>query len=212
MINERLMRYPMLRAVRAELEHAVDMMYDTYQHGGKILLCGNGGSCADCEHIVGELMKGFLLERRLTKQERKKFDGVCENPEEFAGRLQRAIPAISLPSQCAVLSAFINDVEPDMAYAQLTFGYGKKGDVLIGYSTSGNAKNVVNAVRTAKALGMKTIGLTGSSESAMSELCDCVLHAPSTETYKIQEYHLPIYHFLCAELEKRAFKEMEGVK
>lgn len=205
MINELMERYPKLCNMKEELEKVVAAMVETYKNGGKILVCGNGGSCADAEHIVGELMKGFLSKRKLTESEVKMFEDYAENAEEFAGNLQRAIPAISLPSQCAILSAYINDVEPDMAYAQMTFGYGRKEDLLIGISTSGNSSNVVNAVIAAKAIGMKTVGMTGSKDSKLSEICDYTLRSPETETFKIQEYHLPMYHYLCAETEKILF-------
>lgn len=206
MLNELIQRYPKLKSMRKELEKAANMLVETYHNGGKVLVCGNGGSCADAEHIVGELMKGFLSKRKLTDDEVKMFEGYAENASDFASKLQRAIPAISLPSQCAILSAFINDVEPDMAYAQMTFGYGRKEDLLIGISTSGNSANVVNAVIAAKAIGMKTIGMTGSGGGRLSELCDCTLKSPETETFKVQEYHLPMYHFLCAQAEKTIFE------
>ncbi len=205
MINELMQRYPELTGMKDNLEKTVSMMVDTYNKGGKILVCGNGGSCADAEHIVGELMKGFLSKRKLTQEECKMFEGYAENPETFAKNLQRAVPAISLPSQCAILSAYINDVEPDMAYAQMTFGYGRKEDLLIGISTSGNSSNVVNAVIAAKAIGMKTVGMTGCKDSKLSKLCDVTLRSPETETFKVQEHHLPMYHYLCAQTEKILF-------
>ncbi len=205
MLNELITRYPQLVTMRQALEKAVGMMVETYRAGGKILVCGNGGSCADAEHIVGELMKGFLSHRALTDAETDMFKGHVEDVKQFASGLQRTIPAISLPSQCAILSAFINDVEPDMAYAQMTFGYGKKEDMFIGLSTSGNSANVVNAAITARAIGMKTLAMTGAKDSRLSALCDCTLRAPETETFKVQEYHLPMYHYLCAETEKLLF-------
>ena len=200
MLNELIERYPMLEGIREDIAKAADMMYETYEKGGKILLCGNGGSCADCDHIVGELMKGFLQMRPLDKDKLEKF----ADRDKFK-QLQGGIPAISLPSQSAVLTAFINDVDPELMYAQLTYGYARENDLLIGLSTSGNSKNVVNAVIAAKAAGIKTLALTGSKESKLSELCDCTIKAPETETYKIQELHLPIYHYLCADIERRIF-------
>ena len=191
-------RYPSLNECRDEIEKALDLIVDTYKKGGKVLVCGNGGSCADCEHIVGELMKGFLLRREVTDE---------RIPEELRKNLQGGLPAISLPSQSAILSAFINDVEPSMMYAQLVYGYAKENDLLIGLSTSGNSKNVVNAAEVAKALGIKTIALTGKCESKLSALCDVTVKVPETETYKIQELHLPVYHYLCAETEKAFFKD-----
>ncbi len=207
MINGLMERYPQLGAIKAEIEKAADMMYETYKNGGKILICGNGGSCSDSDHIVGELMKGFLLKRPVKGDEIKNFEGLCDDAEGFAKGLQGAIPAISLPAQTAILSAFINDVDPEMMYAQLAYGYADEKDLLIGLSTSGNSKNIVNAVIAAKAKGAKAIAMTGEKESRLSELSDVTLKVPETETYKIQELHLPVYHYLCAEVEKRAFEE-----
>lgn len=206
MLNELIKRYPELEGIKEELEKASKIMLETVKNGGKILLCGNGGSCADCDHIVGELMKGFLSKREINKN----FAEVLktEYPEEaeyLINNLQEGIQAISLTSHAAVLSAFANDVDADMVYAQLVYGYGNKGDLLIGLSTSGNSKNVVNAVKIAKAKGLKSIALTGKS-SCKLDMCDVTLKAPETETFKIQELHLPIYHYLCAELEKEMFK------
>ncbi len=205
MINELTERYPALAKIKEEILCAVDMLEDTYKRGGKVLVCGNGGSAADSEHIVGELMKSFIKARPLTPEQTAKYKGLADNPEAFAKSLQNAIPAISLPSQSGIISAFANDVDASMVYAQLVHGYGNEGDLLIGLSTSGNSKNVVNAVIAAKAKGVKALALTGEKESRLSELCDLTLKAPETETFKVQELHLPIYHFLCAELEDRLF-------
>lgn len=191
-------RYPALEVCKEEIENAVEMLISTYQNGGKVLVCGNGGSASDSEHIVGELMKGFVL-KRVVKDERI--------PEDLRSGLQGALPAISLPSQSAILSAFINDVEPEMMYAQLVYGYAKENDLVIGLSTSGNSKNVVRAIEVAKCVGAKTLSMTGEKESKLSELSDITIKVPSTETYKIQEYHLPIYHYLCVEVEKAMFVE-----
>ncbi len=207
MMKELMQRYPQLKTIEEQITKSADMMYDTYKNGGKILICGNGGSCADSDHIVGELMKGFLLQRPLGTEEIKQFEGLCDDPEGFAKNLQRAIPAISLAAHAGVFSAFINDVEPSMVYAQLAYGYATDKDLLIGISTSGNSKNVVNAVIAAKAKGAKTIAMTGEKESKLSNMCDVALQVPETETFKVQELHLPIYHYLCAETEKRAFAE-----
>ncbi len=191
-------RYPALNVCREEIENAVDMIISTYQNGGKVLVCGNGGSASDSEHIVGELMKGFLS-KRAVKDERI--------PESLRNGLQGALPAISLPSQSAILSAFINDVEPEMMYAQLVYGYARENDLVIGLSTSGNSKNVVKAIEVAKCIGAKTLSMTGEKASRLSELSDITIRVPSTETYKIQEYHLPVYHYLCMEVEKIMFGE-----
>ncbi len=195
-MKELLDRYPCLVECRESIEKALEIIINTYKNGGKILVCGNGGSAADSEHIVGELMKGFMKKRNVTDE---------RIPERMRDCLQGALPAISLPSQCAVLSAFINDVEPEMMYAQLVLGYANENDLVIGLSTSGNSKNVVNAVELAKCLGVKTLSLTGRNESKLSELSDVTIRVPETETYKVQELHLPVYHYLCAETEKTLF-------
>lgn len=197
-MNELSERYPQLKECEKDIENALGIMIDTYKKGGKILVCGNGGSASDSEHIVGELMKGFVKKRK-----------VCDEriPSEMRENLQGSLPAISLPSQSAILSAFINDVDPDMMYAQLVYGYANENDLLIGISTSGNSKNVVNAVKVAKAVGIKTISLTGMRDSKMSELSDVTVKVPEVETYKIQELHLPVYHYLCAKTEEYFFSE-----
>ena len=189
-------RYPALEVCREDIEKALQMMIQTYRDGGKILICGNGGSASDSEHIVGELLKGFMSKRPVSDE---------RIPERLRKGLQGSLPAISLPSQCAILSAFVNDVDPEMMYAQLVYGYVKSEDLVIGLSTSGNSKNVVNAIEVAKSLGVKTISMTGELDSKMSQLSDVTIKAPETETYKVQEYHLPIYHYLCVEVEKEFF-------
>ena len=201
-------RYPQLESCRFSIETARDLLIDTYSNGGKVLVCGNGGSCADSEHIVGELMKGFLLKRPVgvafTAQ--MKEQGFTD-AEYITANLQGALPAISLASQSAILSAFANDVAADMVYAQMVYGYGTEKDVLIGLSTSGNSKNVVYAVKVAKAKKMKTIAFTGAKDSQLSEICDVAIRVPEIETYKIQELHLPVYHYLCSEVEKAFWVE-----
>lgn len=189
-------RYPALNSCKEEIEKALEMLLDTYRNGGKVLVCGNGGSASDCEHIVGELMKGFMSKRPV-KDERL--------PEDLRDGLQGALPAISLPSQSGILSAYINDVDPEMMYAQLVYGYATEKDLVIGLSTSGQSKNVVKAMEVAKCLGAKTLALTGQKQSALSELSDITIRVPATETYQVQEYHLPVYHYLCAEVEKKFF-------
>ncbi len=193
-----LKRIPSLVSCKEDIEKALELLINTYKNGGKVLVCGNGGSAADSEHIVGELMKGFKLKRAVTDE---------RIPEHLRQGLQGALPAISLPSQVAVLSAFINDCEPDMLYAQLVYGYANENDLVIGLSTSGNSKNIVNALEVAKAVGAKTLAMTGEKESKLSDLCDVTIKVPETETYKIQELHLPVYHYLCAATEKEFFGE-----
>lgn len=196
-MKELLERFPQLSCCKNDINKALELMLNTYSNGGKILVCGNGGSAADSEHIVGELMKGFISHRQVSDE---------RVPKEMRESLQGALPAISLPSQCAVLSAFINDVDPEMMYAQLVYGYAQGNDLLIGLSTSGNSKNVVNAMKLAKALTMKTLAMTGEKESMLSEIADVTIRVPETETYKIQELHLPVYHYLCAEVERKTFQ------
>ena len=198
MIEELINRYPLLSVCKEDILKAKDLIKQTYEKGGKVLVCGNGGSAADSEHIVGELMKGFLLKRPVTD---------TRLPERIRRKLQGSLPAISLPSQSAILSAFINDVDPDMMYAQLVYGYAKENDLVIGISTSGNSENVVNAIETAHSVNVKTLSLTGANESKLSALSDVTIRVPVTETYKVQELHLPVYHYLCAEVEKAFFKE-----
>lgn len=199
-------RFPVLCGCKNEIENMVLMMLDTYKSGGKILLCGNGGSCADCDHIVGELMKSFMYQRKPEDAVVEKLKAVFgDETDRVASCLQTGIPAISLPSQTAVMSAYLNDVEPEYVYAQLVYGYAKENDMLIGLSTSGNSKNVVNAVKVAKVLGIKTASITGKNESGLSSLCDVCVRVPETETYKIQELTLPVYHHLCASIEKVLF-------
>lgn len=195
-----LNRYPFLEECKVDIENALKLILDTYKHGGKVLVCGNGGSAADSEHIVGELMKAFMLKRTVTDE---------RIPEHLRKGLQGALPAISLPSQSAILSAFINDVEPDMMYAQLVYGYARENDLVIGLSTSGNSKNVVNAMEVAKCVGAKTLAMTGGKKSMLSNLCDITIKVPEVETYKVQELHLPVYHFICAEVEKIMFDNCE---
>ena len=171
-------------------------------------MCGNGGSCADSEHIVGELMKGFLLKRKVDEQILRKLENLgYEDAEVSANHLQGALPAISLPSQSAILSAYVNDVSSEMAYAQLTYGYCNEKDLFIGISTSGNSKNVVYAAKVAKMMDAKTLALTGQKESDLSAICDVTIRVSETETYKVQELHLPVYHYLCAMTEAEFFEQ-----
>ena len=205
-IDELIVRYPQLSEAREAIESAVGAMTETYECGGKILVCGNGGSAADSDHIAGELLKGFLSKRPMTENEKAAFEKTLgANAKEYTEKLQRGVSVISLPSQSAVLTAYANDVEPSLMYAQLVFAYARKGDLLIAISTSGNSVNVVCAAETAKALGIKTVALTGAKESRLSSVCDITIKVPETETFKVQELHLPVYHCLCAALEEELF-------
>ena len=188
---------------------AQDLLVNTYRRGGKLLLCGNGGSCADCDHITGELLKGFLSLREMETKDR--FRIINALPEEdpdvslLCNKLQGGLPAISLPAQTALISAFSNDVDGSLVYAQLVWALGQEGDTLVCLSTSGNSRNVVLAAKAARAKGMKVLALTGERDSKLSELADVTVKAPSTETFRVQEYHLPIYHYLCAKIEEEFF-------
>ena len=206
MFNELLERYPVLYSCKDEIKKAAETIIDCYEKGGKVLLCGNGGSCADCDHIVGELMKGFLKLRPICEADKaamKEKSPLLE--DDILGKLQCGLPAISLPSIAALNSAFCNDVDPELIYAQSLFALAKRGDVLIGLSTSGNAKNVFAALKVAKALGVTVIGMTGCKGGKLRENADICICAPESETFKIQELHLPIYHYLCAEVEAHFF-------
>jgi len=205
-LDDLLQGNPPLTVCRQDIENAFLILQRAFDAGGKLLVCGNGGSAADSEHIVGELMKGFKLKRSLPKEQRDKlYAAFAEDGQYLAGYLQGALPAVSLVSQSALAYAFINDVAPDMVFAQQVFGYGRPGDVLFGLSTSGSARNVVNAVKVAKAFGLATVGLTGESGGDMCALCDVTVRAPASETYRIQECHLPMYHALCAMVEEEMF-------
>ena len=200
-------RYPALAACRADLGAAVDLLAGTFRQGGKLLLCGNGGSASDCEHITGELMKGFLKRRPLPADETTRL--VAAGGEELghaiAARLQGALPAVSLPSCVALGTAVLNDTHGDMIYAQQVHGLGRAGDVLLGISTSGNARNVLHACVVARARGMKTILLTGRTGGTLLPYADVAIRAPADGVVEIQEFHLPIYHALCMELEETFF-------
>ncbi len=202
---------PALAACEQDILASREALIDTYRQGNKLLLCGNGGSCADCDHITGELLKGFLSLRPLGDAEQATLaaalPGGQDHPDYalLAGKLQGALPAISLPAQAALISAFCNDVDASLVYAQLVWGMGKAGDTLICLSTSGNSRNVVLAAEAARAKGMRTIAMTGERDSALSALCDITIKAPARDTYRVQEYHLPIYHYLCAEIETAMF-------
>lgn len=206
--NDLIQRYPSLSACESAIMDAYNILEICYggSCSGKVLICGNGGSAADAEHITGELMKGFLLKRELPDEKAGLLNEAASD-HNFASALQGALPAISLVSQVSLITAYSNDIAPDMAFAQQVYGYGKAGDVLIGLSTSGNSANVVNAFKAAKALGLKTIGMTGADGGKMgsSGLCDALINVPENETFKVQELHLPVYHAICAALEARFF-------
>lgn len=205
-INLLVERYPSLDFVKDDIVAAYLLMEEAYENGGKLLVAGNGGSAADAEHIVGELMKGFKLSRKPEADFAERL--VAENVELggiLAENLQGALPAIALDGHPALSTAYMNDCEPLLCFAQQINGYGKPGDVFLGISTSGNSKNILFAATTAHAKGMKVIGLTGAKDSRLMDMSDVCIKAPQTETYMIQELHLPIYHCLCLMLEDKFF-------
>lgn len=199
-------RYPQLDVCKEDIANAYEMIKICYESGGKLLIAGNGGSAADAEHIVGELMKGFKKPRKIPKDYADRLTAV--NPElgrTLAENLQGALPAIALDGHPALSTAYHNDCEPLLCFAQQVNGYGEKGDVFLGISTSGNSENVLYAAVTAGAKGMKVIGLTGQKESGLSEMADVCIMVPETETYMVQELHLPVYHTLCLMIEEGKF-------
>ena len=204
--DELFLRYPCLEAVRGQILDAYRMMEACYAGGGKLLAAGNGGSCADAEHIVGELMKGFVKSRKLPEELRRRMEEIGgEQGKKLAECLQGSLPAIALTGHPGLSTAFLNDVDGEMILAQQLCGYGVPGDVFLGISTSGNSKNVDYAVTAAKAKGLKVIGLTGRDGGRLGQRADVAVIVPEKETFKIQELHLPIYHVLCLMLEERFF-------
>lgn len=203
-----LQRYPILAGQRDEIDGAYQIITASYEAGGKLLIAGNGGSAADAEHIVGELMKGFKKTRRLNEALAERL--LRESPElgpDLVQHLQKALPAIAMDGHPALTTAYANDCAPLMCFAQQVNGYGRAGDVLLVISTSGKSKNILYAAVTVRALGMKVVGLTGGADSPLLPLCDVCIRVPLQETYQIQELHLPIYHCLCLMLEEHFFDE-----
>ena len=206
MMDELFLRYPQLKGCQADVESAARKLVDCYQSGGKLLLCGNGGSYADCLHITGELMKGFRKKRAIPSDQRAMMlRRSPELPERYLQQLQMALPAIALGEESALATAFCNDVDPELCFAQQVMGYGASGDVLLCISTSGNAKNVLAAAKIAKSLGLTVLGLTGESGGALYAACDICIRVPEHETYRVQELHLPVYHALCIYIEQEIF-------
>ncbi len=202
----RLEKHPELAPCLADIERAYQFLSESFSHQGKLLLCGNGGSAADCEHIVGELMKGFYLKRPLSRDALQKLaEGGSAEGTYLGQRLQGALPAISLVSQVGLNTAIGNDIAADLVFAQQVHGYGRPGDVLFAISTSGNSASILYAARTAHALGLKTIGLTGWSGGRLKDLCDAAICVPYQQTSEIQEAHMVVYHALCAALEEEFF-------
>jgi len=206
-IDELIERYPALEEQKDNIIKAYEIIKKSYEKGNKLLIAGNGGSAADSNHIVGELMKSFELHRKIDDDLYKELEKSEFYRDELLNSLQGALPTISLNNHESLNSAFLNDVNPTATFAQQIVGYGNKDDVFLGISTSGNSKNIVMAAVVAKAKGLKVIGLTGSKDSDLKKVADLTIQAPETRTFKIQEYHLPIYHALCLMLEDYFFNE-----
>lgn len=196
--------YPVLSPCRESIGNVYKILENTYKNGGKVLVCGNGGSAADCEHIVGELMKGFRLLRSLCDNDIQAFSSY-PGGEKIAKGLQKGLPAISLVSHTGLMTAFLNDCDPDLVYAQQVYGYMTGNDTLVALSTSGNSANVVNAVITARAKSGSAVAITGKRGGKLQSLCNETIKLPSCDTARIQEYTLPVYHTLCAMLEEEFF-------
>lgn len=204
-IDDLILRYPLLSVCREQIQTAFEIICGAYRHNKKLLVCGNGGSASDSEHIVGELMKEFSIRRPLDLQMKEKLMEAGDEDGMLAENLQGALPAITLTGNCALATAYANDAVPILNFAQQVYGYGTENDVLLGISTSGNSQNVIYAIKTARAKGMRIVGLTGKSGGCMKELCDVAICVPETETYRIQELHLPVYHCLCLMIEEEFF-------
>lgn len=205
-----LKRYPKLESSIKEIDKAIEAIIKTYENGGKVLIAGNGGSASDSEHIAGELLKSFVKKRPIHEDIKKSILEKTENKEDakkLVENLEQPLMAIALTSHPSLTTAFINDKEPYLVFAQQLLAYGKKGDIFIGISTSGNARNVVLAAELAKAVGVKVISLTGENGGILGTLSDIAIKAPASETYIVQEYHLPIYHYICLKVEEHFFKE-----
>jgi D-sedoheptulose 7-phosphate isomerase len=205
-IKELISRYPNLNDIKSNIVQAIDILKSTTANGGKYLVCGNGGSAADSDHIVGELMKGFVLDRKIENEIQLSVRSLFSLDADYLiDNLQQGIPAISLSSHTALTSAFSNDKAADLIFAQQVLGYGQRKDILLAISTSGNSKNVIHAAQIAKVLGMKIISLTGENGGKLRELSDVLINVPEKETFKVQELHLPIYHAICLVLENEFF-------
>src|ERR1035437_10384459 len=206
-LNNLINKYPELEICKEDIFSAFELMSKCYHGNGKILTCGNGGSASDSEHIVGELMKGFCSKRLLPASFKDKINSLFPDDGNYLyNHSQGALPSIALTSNSTLNTAFANDVAADMIFAQQVYGYGNKGDILIGLSTSGNSVNVINALQIAKAKGLITIGFTGQSAGKMEGLCDIAIRVPRTSTPDIQELHLPVYHAICLMLENEFFE------
>lgn len=205
-IDETIERYPSLASCKADMEKAYLTLKETFERGNQLLVAGNGGSAADSEHIAGELMKKFKLDRPVPEDFAKKLlDVDSVRGQKLASCLEQSLTVIPLVAHEALTTAFFNDVDAEGVFAQQLYGYGKSGDVFLGISTSGNSENIINAAICAKAMGIKVIALTGQTGGRLAAYADITIKVPETETYLIQELHLPVYHCLCFMLEEKFF-------
>ncbi|WP_196603701.1 D-sedoheptulose-7-phosphate isomerase [Pectinatus haikarae] len=204
-IYDMCVRYPNLAVVEDNVKKCIEKMIDVYKSGNKVIICGNGGSAADSLHIVGELMKCFVLPRKLSNSIAERLKKYSVNSKYLEDNLQMTLPTISLVNEVSLMTAYANDVAADLNFAQQVLGQGKKGDVLLAISTSGNSKNIVYASEVAKALDMNVISLTGKTGGELKRVTDILINVPETETYKIQELHLPIYHTICLAIESEFY-------
>ena len=198
-IENLLERRPELEPCKSDIQAACKLFLNCFRKGNQVLLCGNGGSAADCEHIAGELVKRFSRPRLLPEELKEKLG------PDLSENLHGALPALSLPSMVGFTTAFVNDDVPEYAFAQQVVAFGRPGDVLLGISTSGNSKNILHAVKTANALGLQTMGLTGQSGGTLSSICDLTIQVPATAVPRVQELHLPVYHTICQVVEDTLF-------
>lgn len=206
MINLLLNRYPELKNSIDNIQKSIETIIETYKKGGKVLIAGNGGSAADAEHIAAELLKSFIKKRPIkTELKNKLMEIDKEKGEYIADTLEEPLQAIALTSHIGLSTAYLNDKDPYLIFAQQLLAFGKEKDVFIAISTSGNAKNILYAAALAKALGIKIISLTNESGGKLSKMADIAIKAPAKETYRVQEYHIPIYHAICIEVEKYFF-------
>lgn len=207
-IKELIERYPALAVCEKDIRAAASAIIDSYKAGGKLIVAGNGGSAADSDHITGELLKSFVKKR---KPDQKFLDALSaidsDTGSYLSDKLQGSLPAIALTNNSALMTASLNDVDGNVLFAQQVMGFGKKGDVFLGISTSGNSKDVIYALAVAKALGVKTVALTGKTGGKCKAVADISIVVPENETFKIQELHLPVYHALCLTIEEYFWKE-----
>lgn len=205
-LDDLINRYPSLKGCERDIESAFDLLVKVFESGKKMIICGNGGSAADSEHFVGELMKSFIKRRELSSEEKDKFKELGPDGEDIAAKLQGTLPAISISTLTAFGTAYINTFNPELVFAQQVYGLGKEGDALFVFSSSGSSKNIYNAVITAKAKGMYVIALTGETSGTIGDYCDVAVQMPAFLSPLVQEYYLPVYHTLAYMLEEYFFE------